>query len=155
MDRLNTRVPPPLVMLLIAVAMAIYGWFSAASPLPLLGRILAAAALVIIAGFFAPRAFSAFRRARTTASPTRIGEVSALVTSGVFARTRNPMYVTLALFLLALASGIGQPALLLGPVVFVSYVTRFQILPEERMLESRFGEAYLAYKARVPRWLFV
>ena len=40
-----------------------------------------------------------------------------------------------------------------GPLVFVVYITRFQILPEERALRARFGSAYQAYCTRVRRWL--
>lgn len=155
MTGLDNRVPPPLVMLILAAAMGCYGWLAPGSALilPLPARAGAALALIVAAGFFAPRAFRAFQRAKTTASPRRIDEVSALVTTGIFAHTRNPMYVSLALFLLALAVLIGRVELLLGPLAFVLYVTRFQILPEERMLRARFGDAYADYLTRVPRWL--
>ena len=39
-------------------------------------------------------------------------------------------------------------------VLFVATVTQFQIRPEERILEERFGEQYIDYRRRVPRWLF-
>jgi protein-S-isoprenylcysteine O-methyltransferase Ste14 len=42
---------------------------------------------------------------------------------------------------------------LLGPVFFVLYITRFQIVPEERILDRLFGAAFVAYKKRVRRWL--
>ncbi len=42
---------------------------------------------------------------------------------------------------------------LLGPLAFALYITRFQIQPEERMLQRLFGEAYTHYTRRVRRWL--
>ena len=61
------------------------------------------------------------------------------------------MYAGLLLVLLACT--LGSTWALLGPVCFMLYINRFQIAPEERALEALFGEAYLAYKARVRRWL--
>ena len=65
----------------------------------------------------------------------------------------NPMYLGLALILLGLAVYLASPWALLGPLVFAAYITRFQIVPEERALQTRFGAAYTAYRARVRRWL--
>jgi protein-S-isoprenylcysteine O-methyltransferase Ste14 len=98
-------------------------------------------------------AIRAFRRANTTVNPVHVERASALVTSGRFARTRNPMYVAMALLLAAWAAWLCQPAPLLGPLVFVLFIARFQIIPEERALAAIFGADYAAYKNRVPRWL--
>jgi protein-S-isoprenylcysteine O-methyltransferase Ste14 len=63
------------------------------------------------------------------------------------------MYVGLAGVLTALAIGLGNPWLLLGPLAFVLFITRFQIIPEERVMAAKFGADYADYKARVRRWL--
>ena len=95
----------------------------------------------------------AFRRARTTVSPLKPQTTSSLVTSGVYRFTRNPMHVGLALVLLAWAVFVSSPWAFLGPMRFILYITRFQIVPEERALSGLFGAAYSAYRARVRRWL--
>jgi len=63
------------------------------------------------------------------------------------------MYVGLALQLLAWASYLANPLAMVGVPALVLYLTRFQIIPEERILARLFGAAYGAYRARVRRWL--
>jgi protein-S-isoprenylcysteine O-methyltransferase Ste14 len=94
-----------------------------------------------------------FRRAKTTLNPFKPAATSSLVTSGVYRLTRNPMYVGLAFGLLAWAVFLSSAWSLLGPLVFVLYMTRFQIMPEERVLSGIFGAAYAEYQAKVRRWL--
>lgn len=72
---------------------------------------------------------------------------------GVYRATRNPMYVGLALLLLAWTVYLGAPLALLGVAAFVAYITRFQIVPEERVLAQKFGPEFGAYRSRVRRWL--
>jgi protein-S-isoprenylcysteine O-methyltransferase Ste14 len=76
-----------------------------------------------------------------------------LVSSGVYRFTRNPMYLGLLLTLLAWAVFLSNPVALLFVPVFVLYMNRYQIHPEERVLSSLFGTEYSAYKERVRRWL--
>ena len=92
-----------------------------------------------------------FRRAKT--SPVPIRPASALVTSGPYRYTRNPMYVSLALLTVATALLLRTwwPVVLLLPTVRI--VRQFVILPEERYLRRRFGTEYEAYTRRVRRWL--
>ncbi|MEO7035757.1 MAG: isoprenylcysteine carboxylmethyltransferase family protein [Polyangiaceae bacterium] len=94
-----------------------------------------------------------FRKSKTTIDPVRIANASALVTSGVFRITRNPMYVGLTALLLAWGVVLDAPATLAFPFVFAAFLNRFQIIPEERAMTNRFGEAYLVYCRRVRRWL--
>ncbi len=63
------------------------------------------------------------------------------------------MYVGFASVLVGWAVYLGVPAALLGPIVFVLFITRFQIIPEERSLLSKFGPAFSEYQSKVRRWL--
>jgi len=59
----------------------------------------------------------------------------------------------MALALVAWAVYLSSVWSLLGPVLFALYITRFQIVPEERVLDRLFGASFAAYKKRVRRWL--
>lgn len=63
------------------------------------------------------------------------------------------MYVGFAMFLTAWAFYLASPLLLLGVLGFILYMNRFQITPEERALTTLFGADFLAYQAKVRRWL--
>ena len=63
------------------------------------------------------------------------------------------MYLGLALILLGWAIYLGNIAALAGLPLFVLYINRFQIAPEERALAERFGAEFEAYRSRVRRWL--
>jgi len=152
MRSLELKIPPPLVALLIAAAM----WsFSATGriEMPIALRI-AVGVVAALAGFgIAISGVIAFRRAHTTVSPLKPDTASRLVTSGVYGFTRNPMYLGLCLVLAGWAFFLSSPLMLLGPLAFILYITRFQIVPEERSLSSLFGEAFADYQAKVRRWI--
>jgi len=116
-------------------------------------RLPATIALAAVGLLFMISGVMAFRSARTTINPVDIEAASALVTGGVFRRTRNPMYVGFTLLLLAWALYLAAPWTLLGVAVFIAFIQRFQILPEERVMRAKFGEAYAQYAVRVRRWL--
>ncbi len=153
MHLLETRIPPPLVMLLCGVlgyALAC-AWPWPALPVPVPGW---AAVAVMLAGLMLnllPKL--AFRRARTTVNPLRPAAATALVTGGIYRHTRNPMYLGQALVLLGGMLWLGSAAALLVVPLFVGWITRFQILPEERVLSARFGADYAAFRRDVRRWL--
>lgn len=153
MRALELKVPPPVVALLIGAAM----WFGtrhwASLDLPFAVRIVAFAVIALAGGAIALAGDRAFRRARTTINPFRPENSSTLVTSGIYRLTRNPMYVGLALVTIGWAVFLCSVWAFLGPIVFVLYINRFQILPEERVLSAKFGEAYTQYTAVVRRWL--
>ena len=152
MSRLELRVPPVAVVLLAGLAM----WLLArVLPWPgdLLGG-LPAALLIAAAGVaVAIAGVVAFRRARTTLNPMHPEGASALVEAGVYRVTRNPMYLGMALVLAAWAVWLGSAAAVLALPLFTAYMTRFQIIPEERVLEAKFGEPFAAYRRRVRRWI--
>jgi protein-S-isoprenylcysteine O-methyltransferase Ste14 len=87
--------------------------------------------------------------------PTVLPDVGAttLVTSGPYRRFRNPIYLADCLILFGLAEITKNIWFVIGAATFAVLVTLLAILPEERHLERRFGDAYLDYKAKTRRWL--
>jgi protein-S-isoprenylcysteine O-methyltransferase Ste14 len=109
--------------------------------------------VALAGGFVALAGVVDFRRARTTVDPTRPEAASALVTTGVYAQTRNPMYVGFVLALAGWGVALAHPVAALLVPGLAAYLHRFQILPEERALKAAFGDAFAAYAARVRRWV--
>jgi protein-S-isoprenylcysteine O-methyltransferase Ste14 len=153
MVTLELKIPPPAVALFLGLAAWVTSLFTAPiQNAPLLGTSVAIAVAVIgVAVSLA--AVLDFRRARTSTNPRKPEASSSLVTGGVYRMTRNPMYVGVALVLVAWSVFLAAPWSLFAPVAFVAYITRFQILPEERALAALFGDAYARYQAKVRRWI--
>ena len=153
MLNLELRIPPPVVGAVLGTAM----WGAAtggATPDPLsLLQIVACTVLALAGVGFDLAGLLVFRASRTTINPMAPQRSRALVTSGVYRITRNPMYVGMTLLLSAWAVALGSPWAAAGPVAFVLFINRWQIRPEERVLQALFGPAYADYCRRVRRWL--
>jgi protein-S-isoprenylcysteine O-methyltransferase Ste14 len=94
-----------------------------------------------------------FVKARTTVDPHRPQKATRLVTGGIYRLTRNPMYLGMLLMLVGGAFALAHPLALLPPPLFVLYMNRFQIGPEERFMGEKFGDEYRAFTERVRRWI--
>ena len=94
-----------------------------------------------------------FQRVHTTVNPHKPETATTLVSSGVYAWTRNPMYLGLLILLLGWAIKLGTLSPLLGPLLFVPLIQCVQIRPEEHALRMQFGTDYERYAQRVNRWL--
>lgn len=152
-SKLEHKVPPPVVAVVIAGIM--WGVSTFGSPLPFSPEVTKTLVplLVIIGVSFDLLGLLAFRQSKTTINPMSPDKTSALVTGGIYRLTRNPMYVGLVLFLTAWAIQLSMLWPFIGPVLFVIYINRFQIAPEERVMDSKFGNDYSDYKNKVRRWL--
>lgn len=153
MRYLELKIPPPVVALVCVAAM-----WAVAKVTPAFGVApevrWAFVGMFVIAGlFFDFRGLLAFLRARTSINPMTPQRASSLVTTGVYRYTRNPMYVGLACLVVAVAIFLDAPAGWLGVGIFVLYITRFQIQPEEAVLLENFGDSYRTYCDQVRRWL--
>ena len=98
-------------------------------------------------------AVSLFKKQNTTVNPIKIENASSLVTSGIFEYSRNPMYLGMALILFGLAIMFNLIGGTLFTLLFTIYITKFQIRPEEEVMEKLFGEDFLKYKKNVRMWL--
>ncbi|KIC07061.1 isoprenylcysteine carboxyl methyltransferase [Morococcus cerebrosus] len=90
---------------------------------------------------------------RTTVSPFNPEQTEHFVSDGVYRFSRNPMYAGMGCWLVAWAGYLAHPLPWLFLAAFVAYMTRFQIMPEERVLAQKFGAEYESYCRRVRRWL--
>ncbi len=113
---------------------------------------LLAWALVFLGLAFLLPSASLFQRMGTSVNPMRPQNASTLVVGGLYRFTRNPMYLGFLLIQIGVAIFFHNFASFLAVPLFVLYMTRYQIIPEERFLAAKFGDAYLAYKQRVRRW---
>lgn len=152
-QRLELKIPPPVVFLVCAGAMkgAAVACPFAAFDFP--GRSAAAGLLFVPGAILGLGGIATFLRARTTLHSDRPQGAAQLVTTGLYRISRNPMYAGL---LCALAGGVlalGNALAGLAPLAFVVYVNRFQIRPEERALREKFGAAFDAYAQTTRRWL--
>lgn len=153
MSWLEHRIPPPLVGIAFAIAMAVAAGLLPWATVRLPGRDLVALSLLAAGAGVIAASLLQFIRARTTVNPLRPETASALVTGGVFRLTRNPMYLGMALILAAWALWLGNAVGALLLAGFVAYIGRFQIAPEERALRAHFGAEFDAYAQRVRRWI--
>ena len=94
-----------------------------------------------------------FKKQNTTVNPIKIDNASSLVTSGVFKFSRNPMYLGMVMILLGLALMFNFIGGILFTLLFAIYITKYQIRPEEEVMERLFGEDFLKYKNSVRVWL--
>lgn len=146
--------PPPLIALAAVVAGAVLDrllpMHILAAALPFWPRIVLG---IVIAAAGAALAFvgvRTFRAAGTNVEPWKPS--LRLVTTGIYARLRNPMYMGLLLVVLGIAVALASDWTLLMFVLMALILHYGVVLREERYLEAKFGDDYRRYKAQVPRW---
>ena len=94
-----------------------------------------------------------FRDAKTTIHPQIPYKTSFLVHKGIYKYTRNPMYLGLVLILVSVAFCLRNIVGFSIIPLFILFITKYQIIPEEEVLESIFGKEYLRYINKVRRWI--
>ena len=150
---LENKVPPPALVIPVAAGMWLATNYWRALPMNPVLHLVLTAVVGVFALTFGLSGIFAFRRAQTTIDPVHIGQASRVVSIGIYRLSRNPMYVGLTGLLTMFAVHLAVPLALLGPITFALFIHFFQILPEERAMEKKFGHEYLDYKKRVRRWL--
>lgn len=144
------KINPPHYFLLALVVMAglrmLVEGRAILGPYAWIGGVPIVAGLVI--AILASRQFS---RAGTNIVP--LTRSTALVEDGMFAWSRNPMYLGLTLVLVGTALLLDRALPWLVVPVFVAILRLRFIRHEERLMEETFGAAYVAYKGRVRRWI--
>jgi protein-S-isoprenylcysteine O-methyltransferase Ste14 len=150
---LELKIPPLAVVLVMAAIMWLGSWAAPALAYTYPARSVVAITVAVAGAIVSALGVAAFRQAKTTVNPMKPDATSALVVSGVYTRTRNPMYLGFLFILLGWALHLSNALAFLVLPGFIWYMNRFQIEPEEKALASRFGDTFDSYASRVPRWL--
>ena len=153
MQWLELKIPPLLALLVIAGAMLGVAYSAPGLSFTLAGSSAIALALVALGGGLALAGVITFRSQRTTVNPLTPSASSSVVSSGVYRVSRNPMYLGFVLALAGWAVYLSNAGAALLLPVFVAYMTRYQIKPEERALLAKFDSEFAQYMSRVRRWL--
>lgn len=157
MQAVELKIPPLLLVLLFALAMwllaPLTAPLSAQLALPALYTTVLALCLAVTGVAVALAGVLAFRRAKTTVDPRLPQQSSSLVIVGIYRYSRNPMYLGFLLLLAAFACYLQSLLALALLPLFVLYLNQFQIRPEERFLQQKFGKVYQIYLHNVRRWL--
>ena len=150
MKSLENKIPPAVVWIVCALIMKSIAYvlpFVALTQLPIVALVMALIGIGAgIAGIWS------FYKARTTINPLEPSQATHFVSGGIYKLSRNPMYVGLACCLVSWAIWLFYLLPWLGVLLFVAYMTRFQIIPEERVLRQKFGNEYQNYCLKVRRW---
>ncbi|TRW47961.1 isoprenylcysteine carboxylmethyltransferase family protein [Aliidiomarina halalkaliphila] len=153
MNSLELKIPPVLLVLIFVADMLILRWLFPRPEFGFTGQLYVSVGLVVVGIVLPALGFLQFYKHKTTVDPMHPEASSQIVQAGVYKHTRNPMYLGFLLLLCGLGVYLGNVASLVMLPLFVWYMNRFQILPEERILKEKFGHAYQQYKGRVRRWI--
>lgn len=151
MKSLENKIPPAVVWLVCALIMKSIAYVLPFVALPHLPVVAIVMTLIGIGAGIA--GIWNFYKARTTINPLEPSETTHFVSEGIYKLSRNPMYVGLACCLVSWAIWLSYLLPWLGVLLFIAYMTRFQIIPEERVLRQKFGYEYQNYCLKVRRWL--
>lgn len=150
---LKLRIPPAIVTFIIAAGMwwiqqnFSYSWATFDSVLQVEVILLGIGGILGLTGLIQ------FYRSSTSIDPHKPNKTSKLVTEGIYSISRNPMYLGLLFILGGYAFYLSNLLTFLLLPIFMGYMNRYQIIPEEEIMEQKFGDEYLRYKSEVRRWL--
>lgn len=139
-----------LLMTLIQHFMPLFNYSDIIKPIIKIAMILLFLFSGLLIGFLA---IYSFKKHQTTVNPIKPDTSSKVVDSGIYQYSRNPMYLAMLLSLFAYTSYLANPVAFLICGLFTWYIGKYQITPEERILEKRFGKVYCDYKKQVRRWI--
>ncbi|WP_298503202.1 isoprenylcysteine carboxylmethyltransferase family protein [uncultured Maribacter sp.] len=149
---MKLKIPPVVVLFVFGLLMYLLAKFLPFGYFHFFGRMYMVYFLFTIAFLIGLFAIIQFFVNKTTIDPRNPDKVSSLVVSGLYRYSRNPMYLALLLILFGWCIILGNAFNYILAVIFVRYMNRFQIFPEERALRKKFGKEYALYCSRVRRW---
>ena len=145
---LDTKIPPTIVTLIILTIIYLFEIKEYELNTKLISITIFSIGLVFI--------FSAvfqFIRIKTTVNPTKPHKTTTLVITGTYKSTRNPMYLGMLLIIISFAFYKASIISLILIPLFIFYINKFQIEPEEFEMRKKFGKEYEDYCKKVDRWI--
>lgn len=150
---MKLKIPPALVAVIIAGMMRMVSVYLPFGSLTLFGAYWVAGLLMAAGGVLGVAGLVQFYRNGTSIDPHKPEKTRTLITGGIYQYSRNPMYLALFFLLIAYASILQNVLNLVLLPLFIWYMNRYQIMPEEKVMEQKFGREYRKYASEVRRWL--
>tara|TARA_B100001057_G_scaffold180624_2_gene181353 strand:+ start:18484 stop:18930 length:447 start_codon:yes stop_codon:yes gene_type:complete len=148
---MKNKIPPPIVTLFFSfcIVYSNHHWPQFEIQfLKILGLVFFVLGICVI--FVAVRLF---KNQETTVNPISIKKASSLVVNGIFQYSRNPMYLGMTFILLGISFYSNPVGGILLTILFIMYITQFQIKPEEKAMKELFADQWIEYKEKVRRWI--
>ncbi len=148
---MKTKIPPPVIAIICIIINYLSTYFSNPINFPYIEII---GVFILLLGLITTiLAIRLFRKHKTTVNPLRPEETTTLVTTGIFSKTRNPMYLGLFFVVSSTILFFGSWFGVVTLIFFVWYLSKFQIIPEEEAMEKLFGDKYNEYRQNIRRWI--
>jgi protein-S-isoprenylcysteine O-methyltransferase Ste14 len=109
--------------------------------------------LLLLGFFILISAVKLFRNDKTTVNPLSPEQATKLVTNGIFKLSRNPMYLGMAVILASVAVFFNIIGGIIFMALFCLYITKFQIIPEEKAMKELFAQDFEQYMQATRRWI--
>ena len=145
---LDTKIPPPIVTVIILSIIYLFDLNEYNLNTDIISIITLFIGLIFIIS-----AVIQFINRKTTVNPTKPHKTSTLVITGTYKITRNPMYLGMLLIIISFALYKASIISLILIPLFIFYINKFQIEPEEFEMRKKFGKEYEDYCKKVDRWI--
>lgn len=145
---LDTKIPPPIVTIIILSIIYLFDLNQYNLNTDIISLILLLSGIIFILS-----AVIQFVNRKTTVNPTKPHKTTALVITGTYKITRNPMYLGMLLIIISFAFYKASIISLILVPFFIFYINKFQIEPEEFEMRNKFGKEYEDYCKKVDRWI--
>jgi len=153
MTSLQNKIPPPIIMLLMALLMWLLHFKMPIYQFNNSFTFYIGILFILLGLTLDVKSLFDFKINKTTISPISLNNATALVIEGFYRISRNPMYLGMLFILLGVASLFASLSCFLLVPLFVFLINHLQIKAEEAVLEEKFSIAYIKYKRKVRRWL--
>ena len=148
---METKIPPPIVTLIFGFAT--YLSRKIFPEIEIQYSSFFGIFLLLLGFFILISAVKLFRNDKTTVNPLSPEQATKLVTNGIFKLSRNPMYLGMAVILASVAVFFNIIGGIISMALFCLYITKFQIIPEEKAMKELFSQDFEQYMQATRRWI--
>lgn len=149
---MEKKIVPPVQVIIVIILMYFLTYLFPSFSYSLPEKYVIVSFLISISICVGLLAIYTFRAHKTTINPITPEATSIIVNTGIYALSRNPMYLAMVIFIFAIALFCENFLAMLPVLLFVWFITKYQIIPEERVLALHFGGEYKQYLLEVRRW---
>ena len=148
---METKIPPPVVTLIFGFA--IYLSRKIFPEIEIQYSSFFGMVLLLLGFLILISAVKLFRNDKTTVNPLSPEQATKLVTNGIFKLSRNPMYLGMAVILASVAVFFNIIGGIIFMALFCLYITKFQVIPEEKVMKELFAQDFEQYMQATRRWI--